>query len=48
MKRRCMKCDHCYTEYGVPVSCDYGLPKDSGARAIGEYCYKTGKKLYPF
>lgn len=48
MKRRCMKCEHVYLDsYGIPVSCDYGLPKDSGASRIGEYCHKTGKKLYP-
>ena len=46
MKRHCMKCEHAYFDQGIPVSCDYGIPKDSGAHAIGSYCEKTGKKLY--
>ena len=46
MKRRCLKCENCYTCDGEPVSCDYGVR--DGAFAIGETCPKDGRKLRDF
>ena len=47
MKRKCLKCEHVYTdEYGEPVSCDYGVR--DGAHPIGTICPKDGKKIREF
>lgn len=46
IRKRCLNCKYVWlNEIDVPVSCDYGLPKDSGASAIGAYCHKDGRKL---
>lgn len=48
MKRRCLKCEHCYTpmtgnERIDVQSCDFGLKE--GAAPVGEFCPMDGKKL---